>query len=234
MTSTESREGWKGDDFWIRVIEQELYPPESISKLHGFEQLMSGEELKSKKILDHGCGIGTLGRIAKERGGDVTGVDISEKLLDEARRFFPCIQADINKLPFDDGSFDYVISGMVLHIFEDIRPAIQEIARILKPGGTLILGIVHPFAELWNLETRRCHPDSRAYLRIEKRTWCFNLTNGESESAEFYHRPMTDWVNELGPYFTITEAAEPQLPEEYYANDLYARTEYLFLKLKRV
>lgn len=90
------------------------------------------------------AGIGT-GRIALpivERGYSYTGVDISEKMLDELRHKLQgvphqltLLKADATTLPFDDNSFDVALTVHLLHLIPAWRQALAEIRRVLKPEG---------------------------------------------------------------------------------------------------
>src|ERR1035437_2916590 len=100
------------------------------------------------KILDAGCGYcyHTV-RLARS-GAKITAVDFSEIALAAARETVDRAgikdqvtlrQADLTSLPFDDASFDYVVSwGVLMHI-PRLEKALSELARVLKPGGVLVL-----------------------------------------------------------------------------------------------
>ena len=93
------------------------------------------------KVLDVGCLDGTIGALFQESGNEVSGIDASEPAIRKAR------QRGINvklvnleeDLPFPDEIFDLVFAGEVLeHIF-DIDHLLEEIFRVLKPSGHLLL-----------------------------------------------------------------------------------------------
>lgn len=95
-----------------------------------------------KKLLDVGCGTGYHLARYHERGFDISGVDGSEDMLKEARATNPEIefkQSDVDKLPFEDKSFDYVLCIEVFRYLPDIKPCLREIYRVLKPGGVAII-----------------------------------------------------------------------------------------------
>ncbi len=92
--------------------------------------------------LDVGCGEGRFCRILKERGISAVGIDTSVSLLDAAKRRDPSGTyhlANAEQLPFDNDSFDLAVSYVTLCDIPDFRAAIGEIARVLLPGGTLLL-----------------------------------------------------------------------------------------------
>lgn len=109
------------------------------------------------KILDAGSGNGGTSIAFTEAGAVVSGVEVSEELVDIARRF-----ADANnarpefilyggkKMPFGDNTFDAVLSISVLEHIDDPVNYLREISRVLKPGGYLYLAFPN---RLWPRET---------------------------------------------------------------------------------
>lgn len=98
-------------------------------------------------VLDVATGTGILARKAAEVVGTpsaVTGVDINQGMLAVARQKAPEITWEVapaESLPFDDASFDRVVSQFGLMFFEDPVQAIAEMARVLRPGGTLAVAV---------------------------------------------------------------------------------------------
>jgi len=100
-----------------------------------------------KAILDVGCGDGLLALELARRGADVVGVDASEDMIAAARKRATDRGADVRfdiaraeALPFETASFDVVIAVTVLCFVEDATTAVDEMVRVLKPGGRLIVG----------------------------------------------------------------------------------------------
>ena len=96
---------------------------------------------EGRRLLDVGCGTGHQLAALRARGYEVAGVDASEAMLRHARENNPqaeIVRAEVDRLPFDDVTFDYVISIEVLRHLRDPVPAIREFARVLKPGGTAL------------------------------------------------------------------------------------------------
>ena len=98
-----------------------------------------------EQVLDVGSGPGFLAdEMAREVGasGRVVGVDPSESMLALARRQTAAAEFRAGgalELPFDDGSFDVVVSTQVLEYVEDVAAALAEARRVLRPGGRLLV-----------------------------------------------------------------------------------------------
>lgn len=99
-------------------------------------------------ILDAGCSAGLYARtlLAAEPAATVHAVDVSAPFLREAwrrrggdRPNLVLVQADVQRLPYLDASFDTVVCGGSLNEFQDPAGALKEFARVLRPGGLLFL-----------------------------------------------------------------------------------------------
>jgi SAM-dependent methyltransferase len=96
------------------------------------------------RLLDVGCGTGRFAVFAAERlGARVWGVDPSPEMLDQARRReargVGWKQAAAEHLPFKDGWFDAAHAHLVMHVVDDVGAALSEMARVLCPGGRLVV-----------------------------------------------------------------------------------------------
>lgn len=84
----------------------------------------------------------------RQQGVAVTGIDTTRALIDAAQgcdRSAVFIEASGERLPFSDGSFDLVISYLSLIDIPDFRAAIREMARVLQPGGALLIANLNSF-----------------------------------------------------------------------------------------
>ena len=101
--------------------------------------------------LDAACGSGRYSTYLAARGHRVTGVDQSEAMLVLARAKLPdspFLHGDLTALPVPDAAFDTVVCALALVHLPSVAPAMSEFARVLRPGGRLIVSDVHPFLVL--------------------------------------------------------------------------------------
>jgi malonyl-CoA O-methyltransferase len=111
-------------------------------------------DLTEKKVLDAGCGKGRFARVLLERypGARVTGLDISEAMLRGVSHGIGRIAGALTELPFAPSTFDFVYATESLEHAVDTSTAVEELCRVLKPGGRLV--IIDKNAEHWGkLET---------------------------------------------------------------------------------
>jgi SAM-dependent methyltransferase len=95
-------------------------------------------------VLDAGMGGGRLVEALDRLGWRVTGIDLSEVMVDLARRRVPglgqsLLVAPVERLPFPDGEFDAVTALGVLEFTEDVSLALGELVRVIRPGGTAVV-----------------------------------------------------------------------------------------------
>ena len=114
------------------------------------KQLTLAKLQPGERVLDVGCGTGTLAIAAKRHvgpNGAVTGVDPAAEMIERAVKKASARSADVafrtaaaEELPFANGTFDVVLSSLMLHHLpkETRRAGVQEMRRVLKPGGRLL------------------------------------------------------------------------------------------------
>ena len=146
------------------------------SDLHGHGEAIRAElgrripRGKKLKVLDVGTGFGiNVAFLAGwlSRGSAVWTVDPSREVLadvkaaldEESARLVRFAVATADDLDFEDGFFDYVVSVMVLHHIEKLQPTLREMARVLKPGGTLVVVDYKPEAS-HELEFKSRHEEA--------------------------------------------------------------------------
>ncbi len=101
-------------------------------------------DVAGRRVLDLGCGVGFFGGEAARRGARVCGLDFSAMALEICHARLPAlglVRADATKVPFVSGSFDVVlVNDIIEHLAEEPgRAMMQEVQRLLRPGGRLVL-----------------------------------------------------------------------------------------------
>lgn len=98
--------------------------------------------------LDAACGTGRYSDFLHSLGHSVTGVDISNAMLQKARKRnsqVNFIRSSINKLQFENNSFDLVICTLVLTHFPNITKIIKELSRVVRSGGHIVISDINPW-----------------------------------------------------------------------------------------
>ena len=90
-------------------------------------------------VLDLACGTGDLSRTAAAQQLEVIGADLSLGMLSASHGTGPLLQADASALPIADGAIDGILCGYALRNFTDLPACLDEMARVLRPGGRLSL-----------------------------------------------------------------------------------------------
>jgi ubiquinone/menaquinone biosynthesis C-methylase UbiE len=121
-------------------IYHSYYEKPAIRKLFG--------DLTDKKVLNIGCGSGVDTHWIVENGAkSVVGIDLSKGLIDVGKKKYPDLDLrvmDMEKLEFDDESFDLLVSSLAIHYLPDRTDALKEAFRVLAPGGRYVLSSNHP------------------------------------------------------------------------------------------
>jgi SAM-dependent methyltransferase len=151
-------------DFWQAHINNEYYTDATRASEEYFDEierrryathyhlpaLFASLDGQGKRLLEVGCGIGVDSIQLAGRGFDVTAVDLTENALAVAAQFAAHRGATVDfqlgnaeRLDFADESFDAVYSFGVLHHTPDIRRSVQEVHRVLRPGGTAYVMLYH-------------------------------------------------------------------------------------------
>ncbi len=122
-------------DFLAKVYDRLIPPPDPQDLLRLLRLPIEG------RLLDVGGGTGRVAATLRSRAGSVIVSDLSPKMLQQARRKADllAVQSHAERLPFPDNSFHRVLVVDALHHFCDQRAAIQDLVRILAPGGRLVI-----------------------------------------------------------------------------------------------
>lgn len=143
-------------DFWARYFR--VY--DTLNQAIPY-QTMIGQQVEllapspGARVLDAGTGSGNLAAALERRGAEVVGIDFCEPAFALARQKAPHARFEFGDLTrplaFADGSFDHVACSAVLHVLsrDEQRAAIGELARVLRPGGRLVVtAFAHGFNAL--------------------------------------------------------------------------------------
>ncbi len=188
---------------------------------------VAGRQLAgAARVLDLGCGEGQIARLAAKGGARrAVGIDASAAQIAEAGRRAggpAYARALATGLPLAPGSFDAVVSCLVLEHVADLDGALDEVSRVLRPGGRFVLLLNHPLFQTpgsgW-IDDHVADPPEQ-YWRVGPYL-PEDLSIEEVDDGvrlPFFHRPLARYVNGLadrGLY--ITRMLEPAPPARFVA-----------------
>lgn len=186
------------------------------------DTMCDGINLSESHVLEAMCGSGEMTEYLIKRGAKVTGLDISSEMVKLFKKFFPRCNAVCSSLldnEFENNSFDYVfVVGGLHHMHPNIDKAIDEIYRILKPGGLFC------FTE----------PHTESFPDLIRRTWYQMDDHFESNEAaidvdllEFENSNRFEYISKryMGNvgYIFILNSMALRIPisfKKYYSNIL--------------
>lgn len=159
----------------------------------------------SGKALEIGCGEGRVSRELRRLGYHVTASDVAAPMVEAARQANSADDyavAPAASQPFDDASFDLVVAYNVLMDVEDVPAAVAEARRVLKPGGTLFISLVHPFRD----RGRFAGPEVDAPFVLEGSYYGRERFEGEEEH-DGLRMHFAGWSQPLEDYMAALERA---------------------------
>ncbi|GAA4902177.1 pimeloyl-CoA biosynthesis protein BioC [Actinomycetospora succinea] len=232
------RDAWEGEaERWIAWARRPGH--DSYDEWHR-EAFLPLLPAPGRRTVDVGCGEGRLSRTLRAAGHCVVGVDGSPTLLAAARGSDPSVPvllADAAALPLADDVADLAVAFMVLHDLDDLPGAVDEIARVLVPGGLLCAAVVHPINSAGGFVSREAGSPyviegsyfaGRRYAdRIER--------DGLEITFHSFHHPLEDYTRALERSGFVVEALrEPVAPAAAVRDDSHRRWQRLpvFLHLR--
>ncbi len=179
-------------------------------------------DFQGKRVLDLGCGYGWHCRFALDNGAkSVIGIDISQKMLSEAKSKTNSEQIQYICMPIEDidfpvDSFDVVISSLALHYIQSFEDIVSKISKCLSKGGEFAFSVEHPIftaygAQDWYYD----HEGNRLHWPVDQYfTEGMRKANFLGEEVTKYHKTLTTYLNGLiKAGFEITGVVEP-MPAE--------------------
>ncbi|GAA4901701.1 methyltransferase family protein [Actinomycetospora succinea] len=151
------------------------------------------------EVLDAACGTGRWAAYLAGRGHVVVGVDQSPAMLDLARAKLPdarFLDGDLARLPLPDASVDAAVCALALVHVEDLHQAIGELARVVRPGGRIVVSDVHPFLVMLGWQAQFPTDHGRAFMRLHQ------------------HLPSDYVAAALGAGLVVRSCEEPRLTAE--------------------
>jgi SAM-dependent methyltransferase len=179
-------------------------------------------DVVGRRVLEVGCGGAQCSRWLRAQGAAPVAFDLSAGQLATARRLaaatglaVPLVQADAQRLPFADASFDLACSAYgAVPFVADSAMVMREIARVLRPGGRWVFSTTHPFRWCFRddpgpggLTVESSYFDRRAYVEQDD--------EGNATYVE-HHRTIGDRVREIvAAGLTIDDIVEPEWPDDH-------------------
>jgi ubiquinone/menaquinone biosynthesis C-methylase UbiE len=209
--------------FWIKIIRENL--DRYRTELTNPAVLDAVGDCSGSRLLDAGCGEGYLSRMFAERDAQVDGIDSSPSLVEAARAAsspetdrIDYHIGDVTCMDFDGESFDIVVCNHLLNDLPAPVDAISEFYRVLKPGGRLVILMLHPC--FYGFRVRSAKDSTRLpvsdYFTARRAEQPFNVAGILSPA------PVTVYVRSLEYYFEaimstgfrITSLREPHPSDE--------------------
>lgn len=179
-------------------------------------------DFKDKRVLDLGCGFGWHCRYAVENGArSVIGIDISQKMLSEAKSKTKCgnieyICMPIEDIDFPEESFDVVISSLALHYIKSFEDVIDRVYKCLSRGGDFIFSVEHPIFTAQGPQDWYYDDKGNILHWPVDHYFTEGIRNAKflGEEVIKYHRTLTTYLNSLIKIgFEITGVVEPKPAE---------------------
>ena len=157
-----------GYDRWAMVYDDDQNP---LQALEGPLVQQACGNVQGLRVLDMGCGTGRHTLWLAQAGAEVTGIDFSEAMLAKAHEKAKGYSIDLivhdlhQRLPFETGQFDMVVSGLVLEHIADLAHYFSEIARVLGNPGRAVVSAMHPAMFLRDSQAQFTDPNSGEKVR---------------------------------------------------------------------
>ena len=171
---------------------------------------------RGKTVLDLGCGAGRYSRILQATGAVVTGIDPVPQFIEHARSVDSVstyVEGKAEELPFEDDSFDIVLSYLSIVDIADLQAASQEIARVIRDRGELIIVNISNVASATPSWVKD-EDGNKVYRKVDRYMEHFAMDlEWRDIRIRNYHRPLSYILGLfLNQAFVLTRFVEP-LPD---------------------
>ena len=167
-------------------------------------------DLPAGIALDAACGTGRHAEFLDHLGHEVIGIDVTPAMLEVAREKVPNARfetASLTSIPLPDESADLVVCGLALTHCRKLHPPVRELARVLRPGGSLVISDVHPFVVMLGGHAGySVNETERAFVR--------NYVHLPSDYLSAFHESGLTVVQFMEPLWGDEEIAGLGLPEQ--------------------
>ena len=217
---------------WNREADE--YQREHASQLNRFDRPSWGTwgipeaelevlgHVRGKDVLEFGCGGGQWSIALARRGARPVGLDLSTRqlghaarLMSEAGERFPLVNANAERVPMADESFDVVFCDHGAMTFADPYVTVPEVARILRPGGLFAFNIASPLIWL-------CWGDDEASPGSELVRGYFGMRRGTWPGTFEFQLPYGEWIRLfLANGFAVLDLVELRPPSRARARTTY-------------
>lgn len=197
-------------------------------------------DLGGQTVLDAGCGNGYWSRKLAKTAEKVIGVDFTSELIVKANeRGVPqnveFITGNLENLTFANETFDTVLLNMVLLDIEKLPVVMNEIARVTKVGGSIVVSTTHPCFEnppnTYSLNDEQGKKVGRAVSNYFKN----GLVEDSQNNYQHYHHTLSDYLNSFANSSLFVEKIEePNGAEILQSNELDHHPYFLIMKLKKI
>jgi SAM-dependent methyltransferase len=145
-----------GEELYLHEVDRDGYQEQARQRyelepyIEGFADFAAA---RGRRVLEIGVGLGADHQRFAAAGAELTGIDLTERAVEHVRRRLALFglasrlsTGDAEKLPFADASFDIAYSWGVIHHSPNTSKAVEEILRVLRPGGTARIMIYHKWS----------------------------------------------------------------------------------------
>lgn len=189
-------------------------------------KIIDTKKIKGKKVLEIGCGGGQSVIFLTKKGAVCSGVDVSKKQIDYAKKLSEKNDVKINYSigsgdnlhKFKNGEFDIILSIFAIQYIQNLDRCFKEINRVLKRNGHFIFSLDHPFYSVlspinFKIENRYNYSGRIDTIKtsdiIKKDKW----PQGDSQKFVFYFRRISDIYKSLTSSNFMVEEIKEELPD---------------------